>query len=194
MDNKIQLKLAKLPKALGDLVHSNQFLKMTSLLSISLCFLMVAVVFHEVTKVPTVLTLAPTGLRYEIVAPPKPEDEIKVAVREYIEKRYKWEPQNVAKKVAEAEVFVLPQSRKAYEAAIASVVKFSVDKLVSQRVFPDKIVVNLEKKTVSIFGDRITAIQGLKAAGDLKLELTIESGPRNTQNPWGIYITKEKEE
>jgi hypothetical protein len=48
--------------------------------------------------------------------------------------------------------------------------------------------------TALITGDRVTSIQGLKAAGNLKLQLTFESGQRTKENPWGIYITKEKEE
>lgn len=44
-----------------------------------------------------------------------------------------------------------------------------------------------------IVGDRITSIQSLKAAGDLKLELGFESGPRTFVNPWWVFISKEKE-
>jgi hypothetical protein len=40
----------------------------------------------------------------------------------------------------------------------------------------------------------VTSIQGLKAAGNLKLELTFESGSRTEGNPWGLYISKEREE
>ena len=194
MDKNIQLKLARLPKALGDLAHSNQFLKISALVSYCFCLLMMGLAFYQSSKPPVVLPLAPDGSVYQIVGPPKPENEIMTAVREYIERRYKWEPQTVVKKLAQSEVFVLPQSRKAFEMATANVVKFSVEKAVSQRVYPDKIMVSLEKKTVAISGDRFTAIQGLRAAGELKLELTFESGPRTAQNPWGVYITKEREE
>jgi hypothetical protein len=39
----------------------------------------------------------------------------------------------------------------------------------------------------------VTTIQGLKAAGSLRLELSFESGSRAKENPWGLYI-KEREE
>ncbi len=93
-----------------------------------------------------------------------------------------------------AAVFIPPSSQKAYQAATANVAKFAIEKGVLQRAYVNDVAVNLEKKTAKVTGDRVTAIQGLKAAGDLKLELSFESGPRTRENPWGIYITKEKEE
>lgn len=74
-----------------------------------------------------------------------------------------------------------------------NVVRFSSERMVSQRVYPGEIQVDLKKGLATISGDRITSIQGLKAAGDLKLELSYESGPRTTLNPWGVYISKERE-
>ena len=72
--------------------------------------------------------------------------------------------------------------------------KFSLEKQVSQRIYVSSIKVNLENSSAIITGDRITAIQGMKAAGDLKLQLNFENGARTIDNPWGIYITKEREE
>ena len=77
---------------------------------------------------------------------------------------------------------------------MADIIKFSTSKAVAQRIYPDRVAVDLAKRTASISGDRVTAIQGLKAAGDLRLELTFDSGPRTAQNPWGLYILKEREE
>lgn len=74
-----------------------------------------------------------------------------------------------------------------------NVIRFSVDKIVAQRAYPVEIRVDLKKGVAVIEGDRITSIQGLKAAGDLRLELGFESGPRTGQNPWGVYVSKEKE-
>ncbi len=76
---------------------------------------------------------------------------------------------------------------------MASVVKFALDRDVLQRVYPTDMKVDLKSQTVFITGDRVTAVQGLKAAGNLNLALEFESGPRTLNNPWGIYITKEKE-
>ncbi len=83
---------------------------------------------------------------------------------------------------------------RAYQGAVANVARFSTDRLVSQKVYAEEIKVSLEKKTVAISGARVTDIQWLKAAGDLRLELSFESGPRTKANPSGIYVTKEKEE
>lgn len=194
MNQSIKLQAAKLPKMLSDLSHSNQFLKVFSLAAIGMEALTFILLFILASKAPIILTLSPTGEVLEKVNLPKPETEIKSAVSRYLEKRYKWEPENVKQKLAEAQAFVLPESSKAFQGAIANVIKFSVEKLVSQKVYAEKMEVNLEKKTVFITGDRVTAIQGIKAAGNLRLELNFESGPRTKDNPWGVYITKEREE
>lgn len=194
MEAKTKIVPSVLPKMLADLSHSNQFLKVFSLCLIGLCSLAILLATILGNKEPVVLTLTPSAGVMEVASLPKPESEVQAAVRAYIEKRYKWEPSTVVKRLQEAEYFVLPGSMKAYQLAVANIARFSTEKLVSQRVYPEKIIVNLEKRTVFITGDRITAIQGIKAAGDLRLELSFESGPRTEANPWGIFITKEKEQ
>ena len=158
-----------------------------------LCLALIAITILA-TKGPLILSFQPTGEELSEKELPRPEDEVRAATKKYLEKRYKWEPKNVKERLLETEAFVLPGSRQVFRGAVANVIKFSTERLVSQRVYAEKIDVNLEKKTVQIFGDRVTSIQGLKAAGNLKLELSFESGPRTKENPWGVYITKEKEE
>jgi len=194
MNQNVKLKMAKFPKLLGELAHSNQFLKVFSFASLTLTLMALIILCVWASKAPQVLTLAPTGEALGQVELPTAENQIRSAVRSYLEKRYKWDPATVKKKLNEAQAFVLPASLRAYQGAVANVAKFSIEKLVSQRVYPEKIEVNLEKKTVVISGDRVTSIQGLKAAGNLQLELTFDSGPRTKENPWGLYITKEREE
>ena len=194
MESKIKIKTASWPMMVADLSHSNQFLKIFSLSVLGVCGLSTLLAFALWAREPIVLTLTPFAAVLERADRPKPEDEIQSAIRAYVDKRYKWEPATVVKRLQEAQVFVHVNSMKAYQGAIANVARFSTEKQVSQRVYPEKMTVNLEARTVSISGDRITAIQGLKAAGDLKLELSFESGPRTRANPWGIYITKEMEE
>lgn len=189
----MKLMPARFPRALAELAHSNQFLKISNLISFGLSFLMLILALYQAGKAPTVLTLSPEGLPYIEVKPPKAEEEISLAVRRYIALRYKWEPSTVAERLKAAEVFILPQNRKSFEAAVADVIRFATTKGVSQRAYPDDPRVDLDKKIVTITGDRNTTLQGLKAAGDLRLELSFESGPRTQENPWGIYITKEKE-
>jgi hypothetical protein len=190
----IRLQTAKLPKMLGDLMHSNQFLKMFSLASLGTSILTLTALLILINRPPLVLTFSSTGEVLERTNEVKAEDQIRAAITVYLERRYNWEPANVRQKLATASAFVASQSFKAYQGAVANVAKFSTDRLVSQRVFPDKMTVDIDKKTVLVTGDRVTAIQGLKAAGNLRLELSFESGPRTKANPWGVYISKEKEE
>ncbi|HXH74076.1 MAG TPA: hypothetical protein VNJ08_03880 [Bacteriovoracaceae bacterium] len=190
----IGLKNAQLPKMMGQLMHSNQFLKVFSISSIVLVFMVLGVILVMASKEPMVITLAPDGKTIERTILPKAENQIREGIKRYLEKRYQWEPENVIQSLKESEQFITPQALKAFQRAVANVAKFSIDKLVSQRVYPNNIEVNLSKNTVYITGDRVTSIQGLKAAGDLKLELTFESSTRTIDNPWGLYISKEREE
>jgi len=190
----IGLKNAQLPKMVGQLMHSNQFLKVFSISSLILVFMVLGVILVMATKEPMVITLDPDGKAIERTVLPKAEDQIREGIKRYLEKRYQWEPDNVIQKLKESEKFITPQALKAFQRAIANVAKFSTEKLVSQRIYPNNIEVNLIKNTAFITGDRVTSIQGLKAAGNLKLELTFESGPRTVDNPWGLFISKEREE
>jgi hypothetical protein len=124
---------------------------------------------------------------------PKPETEIKEAIRAYLALRYKWEPNTVDAQLKSAENFVAPLSLKAYRTQIVNVARFSKEKLVAQKLYPSELSVDLASHKVRITGDRITSVQGLKATGDLILELEYQGGERSKENPWGIFITKEKE-
>jgi hypothetical protein len=99
----------------------------------------------------------------------------------------------VKEKLNQAQEMIHPSAMKAYLGAAQNVVRFSTEKQVSQRVYGKGFDFDLARKTVQVSGDRITSIQNLKAAGDLKLELTFDFGPRTKDNPWGIYINKEVE-
>lgn len=188
------LQSARLPRMIAELTHSNQVLKVFALLSLLLAILCGGLVYVTATRPPVVLALAPSGEALKKSALPKAEDEIRAAIQRYVELRYHWEPESVKQKLQEAEVFVPAQSIKAYQAAVVNVSKFSIEKAVSQRVYPETIEVSLEKKIALVSGDRVTSIQGLKAAGNLRLELSFEYGVRTQGNPWGVYISKEREE
>lgn len=190
----IKLKSTELPKKLGELMHSNQFLKLFSIASLFLVGLMLIAVIALATKEPTVITLNVDGVKLEKTSLPKAEDQIREGIKRYLEKRYQWEPENVVKKLKESEDFITPKALRAFQDAVSNVARFSVDKVVSQKVYPSDIKIDLKNQTALITGDRVTSIQGLKAAGNLKLELTFESGPRTKENPWGLYISKEREE
>lgn len=194
VSKSIGFKNSMYPKMIGQLLHSNQFLKMFSISALVLVLMVLGVILVMATKEPMVITLGPDGKAIERVALPKAEDQIQEGIKRYLEKRYQWEPQNVVKKLKESEEFITTSSMKAFRNAVFNVAKFSTEKIVSQKVYPNEIKVNLANGTAYITGDRVTSIQGLKAAGNLKLELTFESGPRTMNNPWGLYISKEREE
>lgn len=193
MQTNVQIKSLKLPKLLSDLTHSNQFLKMFSISMSAITGLALVLIFVLATRPPVVLTLNANAQPIIQVSLPSPELEIQAAMRHYLELRYQWTPENVRQKLSAAQSMIHASAMKAYLGAVGNVVKFSTEKQVSQRVNATNLSVDLARKIVQIVGDRITAIQSLKAAGDLKLELSFESGPRTRDNPWGIYVTKERE-
>lgn len=189
-----KLKMASFPKMIGDLKHSVQFLKFFSVGAGMIVLLMALIIMNLVSKDLPVITFDSTGYAVAQTSLPKAEDQIREAVKYYLGKRYQWGPEDVIKKLKDSEDFITPKALRAFQMAVANVSKFSVEKIVTQRVYPDKIDVDLKKGTAFITGDRVTSIQGLKAAGNMKLELTFETGPRTVKNPWGLYISKEREE
>lgn len=194
MTNAIILKTSKLPRIVGELTHSIQFLKIFSLSALGVCLGLVFVLLLVVEKPPVVLTLTPEAIPQRVIEPPKAETQVRTAVLRYIEKRYNWEPSTVIQRLKETQAFILPQNLKGFQSSLSEVSRFSIDKQVSQRAYPVEVQVDLAKKTVFVTGDRVSSIQGLKAAGDLKLALSFEGGPHTPENPWGLYITKEREE
>lgn len=190
----LKLQNAPFPKMMGELMHSNQLLKVFSLSALVLVFMISGVLFVVSTKAPVIISLGTDGKSLKRMDLPKLEDQVKEGIRHYLENRYQWRPEDVRKKLKRTEQFISPSALKPFLAAAKSIEKFSTEKIVSQKVYPESIEVNMDNKTVLIKGDRVTSIQGLKAAGNLKLELSFELGPRTHLNPWGLYITKEREE
>jgi type IV secretory pathway component VirB8 len=182
------------PRQISNLMNSNQFLNIFSVAALTVAILAVVSLLALGAKPPLVITINEKAFELtQVDHLPKVEDEIKQAASKYISLRYKWEPNTVANNVNRAKAFIHPLSKKVYLASISNVVKFSTEKQVSQRAYANSYTVNLQSQTVTVAGDRITSIQGLQAAGPLKVELGFESGERTKDNPWGIYFTKEKE-
>lgn len=194
MTQTILLKAPKLPKIVGELAHSVQFLKVFSLSALAIALSLTITLTLLVGRPPVILTLAPDAVPLARVDAPKAEDQVKAAVSRYIENRYGWEPSTVVTRLKEAQAFILPQSLKAFQGSLAEVTRFSAERQVSQRAYPTEIRVDLAQKTAFVSGDRVTSIQGLKAAGNLKLALSFDGGPHTRENPWGVYITREREE
>ena len=193
MQTIIELKNSRFPKLLSELTHSNQFLKIFSVASLAITLIALTIIFFISSRAPLVLTIAQSGQELKSTELPKADIEIQAAVTRYLELRYKWRPENVKQNLFNAQAFIYPNAVKAYQSAAAKIIKFSTEKQVAQKVFSSSIGVDLSNKVVTVLGDRITAVQGLKAAGDLRLELSLEFGARTLENPWGVYITKERE-
>ncbi len=181
------------PKMFADLSHQNQFLKMISfgLIVITLVSLSLVAVF--VRSGPKVIALTPTGELAEysdIVS----EDHVKALAKHYLELRYSWDAKTLVKNLSRAEDLIADPMVPAFKKAMSDLLRFSKDKHVGQRVYARSINVDGKKGTVQILADRVTEIQGLKAATVLKLTLSYTVDERSFKNPWGVYVTKEIEE
>ncbi len=190
---KFTLGAARLPRILAELIRKNEFLTIFSIVALSVAALSTCLAILLVIRPPQVITLNTDGVVLNQVHPVAPEIEVRAALQRYFDLRYKWQPNSVQMQLAQAEDFILPSYTKVYQKSVANVARFSIDKQVSQRAYANSIEVNLAGKTAVLRGDRITAIQGLRAAGDLKIELSFDSGPRTKENSWGVYVTKERE-
>lgn len=191
--NKTTLQTARLPRMMATLIHSNQFLKMFAFYALTLVLVTAFALAIVATREPLVITLDTQGKVLGQTQLAKAEDQVTEAVQSYLTRRYRWTPKDVTVKLKASEAFILPSTLKAFQDAVSKVAKFSAEKLVSQTIYPDVIEVNMDRKSAFVKGERITSIQGLKAAGELSLELVFESGPRTKENPWGVYILKELE-
>lgn len=184
----------RLPKMLATLVHCNQFLKVFSLTLLVLLLISLFVIAAMGLKEPTIITLNHDGSKGSISHEVTMDAQLSIAIKSYLEKRYTWNDKDVGKKLKEAEDFISPQALKAFQDAVSQISKFAAEKVVTQKLYPEQIKIDVNKGTAFITGERITSIQGLKAVGDLRLELTFEGGRRTKENPWGVYILKEREE
>lgn len=194
MNQPIKLKISRYPKMMSLLLHSNQFLKMFSVGSLGINLMLIFALVSILGQPPVIVAFSEKGVPLAEVTEVKAEDQIKAALGQYLSSRYSWTPQSVKDQLSRTKAFILAKNLKAFENASLGIQKFAAERNVSQKIYPSRIDVNLDKSVALVRGDRVTSIQGLKAAGDLKLELSFENGPRTKENPWGIYITKEKEE
>lgn len=193
MLKKINLKTNDLPKKMADLIHSNQFLKLFSFGSLALLILSFVTIIVMATKAPEIIAFDLQGNKIESEDLPHVKQMIEKAIRQYIRSRYEWTPKDVILKLKSARSFITGSSQSAYNASTLKVAEFSVSKKVSQLAYPTAIEIDLKKSVARISGERITSIMGVRAAGQLKLELHFKSGPHTKANPWGVYIAREVE-
>lgn len=190
---KVKLTRPGFPKILADLSQSNQVLKMTAALSLSVSLGLLVLSIILIKKGPVVIALSPEANVMKDAPIPDPEVEIRAALRAYIERRYNWNKNSIDRNLELARAFISPQYVQHFVQGVSNVRKFSKDKEVAQRVYPANFSVDLKKGIVLVTGDRISEIQGIRAVGPLNLELSLQTGSRSRENPWGIYISKETE-
>lgn len=180
-------------KIFSDLKYVNHWLKIFILISSLITLVSLTIAIIEANKEPQIIAINHQGEKLDRNGLPKPETEIRRAIEAYVTRRYRWEPTTIKQTVSESKAFILPTSIREFEKGMANVIQFSEEKKVVQKVYPENIKINLETKTALVTGERITIIQGIRAAGSLRTQLSFEFGPRTELNPWGIYITKELE-
>jgi hypothetical protein len=190
---KVKFKTGAFPKMLADLTHSNQFLKMFAVGSLALSLVLSALVFVGFARKPIVIAMTESAEILRQVELPKPESEVRQAILAYVERRYNWTNQTVDQQLERAQTFVASANMQSFLQGTSNVKRFSKEKVVTQRAYASNVVVDLKRGVALVSGDRITEIQGMRAAGGLSLELSFQSGPRTSSNPWGIYIFKESE-
>ncbi len=193
MVQKIKLTTHQLPQKMAELIHSNQFLKLFSLLSFALLILALIAIILLSSRAPYVIAFDTVANQMKAESLPDAKFMVEKALRAYMNHRYDWTPEDVRKKLKEAREFINSSNSSAFEVSTSRVAEFSLSKKVSQRVFPTKVYVDLKAQKAFIDGDRVTSIMGIRADGGLKLELHFRPGPHTKANPWGVYVAKEVE-
>ena len=145
MVKKINLQLSPMPKKIAELIHSNRFLKLFSLLSFVLLIFSLMAILLLSTKKPQVMAFSLNGEKLS-EKPPKAEKMVERAIREYIKHRYEWSPKEVTEKLRKAKSFITKKHESTYLKSTSKVAKFSMSKKVQQRVFPTSINVDLKKR------------------------------------------------
>lgn len=193
MNKKIMLQASLYPKAMREFAEENLNVKYLCGTLLGFSFLLLVLVLYLVKRGPTVIALESSGAVAKVEM--KVTDlQIESAVKEYISHRYSWDDKTIADELGKAKFFVLPALVNAFEKSMLETQKFVREKKVKQRVYPKSVSVDLKEKRVTVFADRITEFENLKAATEMKLVLQFAIDDRTVINPWGVYITKETEE
>lgn len=182
----------QLPTMVGHLSHQNQVLKVivTALCLIAALSLFALFVFGF--KDPGIVALscdAQPLTKMEL----KLKDEMSAMAEKYLSYRFNWNPGNIKAQFGFARNFVSQSSLKAFDQMSSEQSQFASDKKVVSRLHVLEVKADEGSKTIRVIADRITEVQGLKAATLYKAEFGIEVGSRTSQNPWGLYVLKESE-
>ncbi len=173
----------------------NRFLKALLVFFITLCCTeCIALVILAVRKLPVVAVSA-TESRVLTIIPPKAEfleSEVKRAVTNYMTAHYNWEWTKIDDAFREASRFVHPDFTKKFLVANDAQIRVTKEKKVSQRFYISESKFDLKAKAVTVTGDRILLVEGLRATNPLIVQVEYDFGPRIETNPEGVYIVGEK--
>lgn len=189
---KTKLEKTTYPKMVTDLATQNQFLKILSYSLVAVALMLIVLLVFALKKAPEVIALDPNGT-VASVSQELHATHVESAVKKYLEYRYSWNPQNIESQLKQAEYFIYSSLAGSFKRSMQETIKFVKDRSVIQRVYANKIEVNLKARTVTVSADRITEFDALKAATILKTTLSFDVDSPTTNNPWGIYFTKETE-
>ena len=144
---------------------------------------------------PNLIAVTASETRILSVTPPNDEllaAEVSRVASSYIKARHNWEPNKIDASFAEAGRFIHKDFLKKFQQGTSEQLRLAKEKRVSQRFYPSELQVDPKKQTVTVSGDRILIIDGLRATNPMNLELTYDFGPRTVANQEGVYITAEK--
>lgn len=192
MNEKQVLKINAYPQMVQEFARANFNLKVLASTSLGLLFLCLSLVIYMVRRGPVVIALEGNG-EVSRIEQKVTDLQITAAAKEYILHRYCWDDSSIGAEVKKAEFFIAPNLVTSFERSLAETVKYVREKKVRQRVYPRSVEVNLKDKQIVIGADRFTEFDGLKAATDMRLNLSFSVGDRTVTNPWGVYIVKEQE-
>jgi hypothetical protein len=182
------------PKALDQIFTAQKIFKFALIyLAISQMICLCALVWMGI-KDPVVYTFDVTGKEMVPTKDLKLENQITMALKIYVDSRYSWDEKTIEVKLKDAKNFVEKKNEKLFDSSMNDLLKFAKEKSVSQKIYIEVVHLDWSSRVALITGDRVTSIQGLKAASNLRLTLEFTEGPRTRLNPWGIYITKEREQ
>lgn len=182
------------PKVWADLAFQNRYLRLISLIALSLATISASLSASLAHRKPAVIALDRCAQPLPTVESPSPAVEAEAAARRYIAARYGWDSNTLGAGLKDAKPLIAARSTKAFDKTVRDLIDFGKGKTIAQRVYPTRIAVDVAHQVVKATGDRITEIQGMRVASVLQVALSYETGPRTFENPWGIYIVKEEEQ
>lgn len=188
----LKLKMKSYPQMIQDFAEQNFNLKVLCAGLTGLLFLMLVLVLFLVRRGPEVIALDDTG-RIAQIETRVTDLQVQAAAKEYISYRYTWTAEDIEGRHKKAELFVSSSLVSAFRKAMVGIQKYVREKKVTQRVYPRSINVDFKAKKISVFADRITEFENLKAATPMNLVLDFEIDDRTPTNPWGVYVVKESE-